>query len=95
MSKPRELWWSYVKNVLRKYPNVPGKEAVDAAIKDFSERPDKLLLIDLIYLRKTHDMNGAAACHVSYGTAKRWHGDFLHCVAKHLGLPMQDEICKC
>ncbi len=93
MSKPRELWWSYVKTVLRKYPKVPEREAVDAAIEDFANRPDILLFIDLVYLRKTHEVAGAAAaCHVSYGTAKRWHGDFLRCVAKHLGLPMQEEI---
>ena len=92
MSKPRELWWSYVKTVLRKYPKVPEREAVDAAIEDFANRPDILLFIDLVYLRKTHEVAGAAAaCHVSYGTAKRWHGDFLRCVAKHLGLPMQNE----
>ena len=89
MSKPRYPWWGYVKKVLRRYPNVLEREAVDAAIKDFSERPDKLLLIDLIYLHKTHDMNGAASvCHISYGEAKRWHGEFLRCVAQHLGLPM-------
>lgn len=93
MSKPRELWWSYVKNVLRKYPNVPEREAVDAAVEEFTDRPDVLALIGLVYLRKTHDLTGAAAaCHVSYGAAKEWHGNFVHCVAHHMGLPMSTEI---
>ena len=92
MSKPRELWWSYVKNVLRKYPKVPEREAVDAAIAEFTNRPGVLALIDLVYLRKTHDLTGAAAaCFVSWTEAKNWHGEFIRCVAQHLGLPMQNE----
>lgn len=89
MSKPRYPWWGYVKNILRRYPNTPEREAVDATIEEYQQNPERLQVIDMVYFRKSHDMYGAAAaCHVSYGAAKEWHGEFLRCVAQHLGLPM-------
>ena len=88
MSKPRAPWWGYVKNVLRKYPNIPERAAVAAAIEEYSQQPDKLRFVDLIYFGKTHDMYGAAAaCHISYGAAREWNGEFVRCVARHMDLP--------
>ena len=89
MSKPRYPWWSYVKAVVRRYPDNSEKEraAVAATIEEYSKRPDMLQLIDLVYWRKLYTLPGAAAaCAISYATARLWHREFMYCVAKHLGL---------
>ena len=133
MSKPRELWWGYVKNVLRAYPDykrelarlrssvvitprynangggsgismpteelamkeLPRKEqlrleAVERALAETRRLPNgkwRCAIIERVYFRKSHTLEGAAKyCHVSYGAAKEWHGDFIRLVAEHLGL---------
>ncbi len=133
MSKPREPWWGYVKNVLRAYPDyrrelarlrssvvitpkynptvgdggistptedlamreLPRKEqlrleAVERAIAETKRMPNgkwRVCIIERVYFRKSHTLQGAADyCHVSYGAAKEWHGDFIRLVAEHLGL---------
>ena len=133
MSKPREPWWGYVKNVLRAYPDyrrklarlrssvaitprynangggsgismptedlamreLPRKEqlrleAVERAIAETKRLPNgiwRVSIIERVYFRKSHTLQGAADyCHVSYGAAKEWHGDFIRLVADHLGL---------
>lgn len=48
---------------------------------------ERLRLIALVYWKRTHTLRGAAIeCHVSYITAKRWHGEFIRCVAALYGL---------
>lgn len=48
---------------------------------------ERLKLIDLVFFSKTHTLSGAAlACYVGERTALEWHGDFIRCVAKHMGL---------
>ncbi len=133
MSKPRELWWGYVKNVVRTYPeleqelkelrrtkvtpnyntngggsNGPNKttenaalrelepkkqkryDAVEAALRKtrrFRDGSSRCRLIDLVYFRKSHTLQGAAdSCHVSFGTAKIWNQNFLRLVASELDL---------
>lgn len=132
MSKPREPWWGYVKNVIRKYPQykaelrqlrsqqiTPGYsktggggktqrkteaiairqlpprdqerfDAVEKALRKTKRLPDGELrcrLIELTYFKKTHNMQGAAMIlHVSYGTVKIWHVQFIRLVADYLGL---------
>lgn len=133
MSKPREPWWGYVKNVFRAYPDyrrelarlrssvaittkynatgggggistptedlamreLPRKEqlrleAVERAIAETKRMPNgkwRVCIIERVYFRKSHTLQGAADyCHVSYGAAKEWHGDFIRLVAEHLGL---------
>ena len=132
MSKPRELWWGYVKNVVRTYPELeqelkelrrtkvtpnynatggssgPGKttenaalrelepkkqkryDAVEAALRKtrrFRDGSSRCRLIDLVYFRKSHTLQGAAdSCHVSFGTAKIWNQNFLRLVASELNL---------
>lgn len=133
MSKPREPWWGYVKNVLRAYPDykrelarlrkdisitpkynangggsgvsnptetvslreLPLKEqlrleAVERALAETRRMPNgkwRCAIIERVYFRKSHTLEGAANyCHVSYGAAKEWHGDFIRLVAAHLGL---------
>lgn len=96
MSKPRELWWGYVKNVLRAYPDYRRggaklRSAVERAMKETRNLPNgewRCAIIEKVYFRESHTLVGAArCCHVSYGAAKEWHGEFVRLVAKHLGLP--------
>lgn len=132
MSKPREPWWGYVKNVIRRYPAykaelrriksqqiTPGYsktggrgrtqrkteavalrelpmrdqeryDAVEKALRKTRRMPDGDLhcrLIEMTYFRKTHNMQGAAhVLHVSYGTVKIWHVEFVRLVAEYLHL---------
>ena len=64
--------------------------AVERAEAETLEKPDGELRMDIIrmiYWKRTHNMQGAAMrCHVSYATARRWHGAFVRAVGRHLGL---------
>ena len=97
MSKPRMIWWSYVRAMVRQYPKRKGsaktateqreRDAVSRAIEEFLNAPDKLQLIKLVYWDRTLTLDGAAkACFISYATARRWNSEFLYTVAKHYGL---------
>lgn len=132
MSKPRELWWGYVKNVVRTYPELeqelkelrrtkvtpnynatggsggPSKTTENAALRELEPKKQQRFdavaaalrktrrlrdgssrcrLIDLVYFRKSHTLQGAAdSCHVSFGTAKIWNQNFLRLVASELDL---------
>lgn len=65
-------------------------EAVRAAIRETKRLRDgaeQLKLIDMVFWRQTHTLQGAAeVCHVSYRTARRWHGSFILTVARYFGL---------
>lgn len=132
MSKPRYGWWSYVKDMICRYPALceshslllaqkvtptysaqPGGggsgrtteqttvramtrnaareyEAVHLAIQETRQLPggaERLQLIRLVYWKRSHTLTGAAlAVHVSFPTAKRWHGEFIRRVARNYGL---------
>ena len=46
-----------------------------------------LRIIDLVFWRQSHTLQGAAAeAHVAYDTAAKYHGDFIRLVAKKMGL---------
>lgn len=100
MSKPRYSWWGYIKAVIRRYPSlmdaeVSGialreKEAVRAAV-EATERldngADRLMVVDLVFWRRTHTLEGAAMqVHVSLRTAQEYHRQFIRQVAKNIGL---------
>ena len=65
-------------------------EAVRAAIEEtrrMKRGDERLHLIDLVFWKKTHTLDGACrACHVSERTGRRWHTEFIHLVAKNRGL---------
>lgn len=65
-------------------------EAVRAAIEETKRMKrggERLQLIDLIFWKKTHTLDGAcAACHVSERTGRRWHAEFIHLVARNRDL---------
>lgn len=89
MSKPRFGWWSYVKDMIRRYPdrtNDDETKAVAVAIED-TERlldgDDRMKLIRMVFLKKTHTLQGAALnVPCSYETAKIWTQQFIRLVAK-------------
>ena len=100
MSKPKDKWWGYVKNMIRSYPYIKGKpvqgvllkerEAVEAALEETGKLLDgeeRLKVVDLVFFRKTNTLEGAAlAVPCSDRTARRWHADFIRCVARKYGL---------
>lgn len=70
-------------------------DAVLTAIQETKRRrggQERLMLIDLVFWRRSKTLQGAAIeLHVSGRTARRWHEDFIKAVAKHFGL--LDESC--
>lgn len=78
---------------LRELPKVEQKryKAVVGAIrktKRLKDGEERLRLIEMVFWKKSHTLQGAAmACNVSYGTAKRWHNEFIKSTARcHGGL---------
>ena len=48
---------------------------------------ERMRLVDAIFWRRTHTLQGAAMfCHVSYGTAAKWHLEFIRRVGINFGL---------
>lgn len=59
----------------KQYDAVVGAISMTKRLKDGEER---LKLIDMVFWKKTRNLQGAAmVCNVSYGTAKRWHKEFI------------------
>lgn len=99
MSSPRYDWWGYVKAIIRRYPELKGrdvsgialreKEAVEAAIaatERMQNGRERLEVVDMVFWKKTHTLSGAALmvpCH--YETARHWHSDFIKEVARKFG----------
>ena len=69
---------------------LPELEAVRQAIEETRTLPngeERLEMVRLVFWKKTHTLEGAAMkCHVSYVTARRWHGEFIKDVARAFGL---------
>lgn len=83
MGRPRYAWWSYAREVVRRYPagTQNETEAVKAAIDATVSLPNgdlRLEVIRLVFWARTRTLEGAAQdVHVSYETAKRWQKRFL------------------
>lgn len=133
MSKPRYDWWSYVKGMIRRYPELCARQeelrqprlspdlsgmphgrgrnsdpVADAALRELPKinqremeavrkaiaetqkldtGEERLRMIRLVFWDRTHTLEGAAQkIHISYVTAKRWHGEFIRIVAMAFGL---------
>ena len=89
MSKTRFGWWSYVKDMIRRYPEKTNEDetrAVETAIEDTKsllDGDDRMKVIRMVFLKKTHTLQGAALnVPCSYETAKRWTQQFIRLVAK-------------
>lgn len=72
---------------------LPGKEqkkyeAVHEALQQTSRRSSgrwRCRMIELVYFRKSHTLQGAALeCHISWATARLWHREFIDLVAKRM-----------
>lgn len=104
-------WWGYIQAILRKYRSLQKENdltgidareatAVKTAITKTTEfldnGADRIQLIDAMYWKRTHTMEGAALqLNVSYRTARRWHVEFIKLVAYEMGLedaPPSDKI---
>lgn len=90
MSKPKYQWWGYVKSMIRRYPDECTKEervAVEAAIEQTGrarDGADRLRLIEMVLIQKSHTLSGAATeVPCSERTAQRYHADFIKVVAKN------------
>ena len=95
-------WWSYVKAMIRRYPQMVRKgdtignaerrerEAVERALQSIALLPDgesRSELVRLVFWRQSHTIEGAAmVLHCSESTALRWHRDFIYRVAREFGL---------
>ena len=77
---------------LRELPEINRREleAVRQAIEETRALPngeERLEMVKLVFWKKTHTLEGAAmTCHVSYITARRWHGEFIKSTAQAFGL---------
>lgn len=77
---------------LRELPEINRREleAVRRAIEETRAMPngkERLEMVRLVFWKKTHTLEGAAMkCHVSYVTARRWHGEFIKRTAQAFGL---------
>jgi hypothetical protein len=105
MSKPKCRWWGYVREVVRAYPALKGRElnkpddikdreAVANAIAETMRERDgseHVALIRYVYWeKKQHRVKDAAPrLHISEATAKRWHGEFIRAVAKNRGFDVE------
>ena len=77
---------------LRQLPQVEQKEydAVKRAIEAterYKNGRERLYIIDLVFWKRTHTLEGAALMvPCSYKTARAWHGEFIRMVASCYGL---------
>ena len=77
---------------LRELPEINRREleAVRRAIEETRTMPngkERLEMVRLVFWKRTQTFEGAAMkCHVSYVTARRWHGEFIKGVAQTFGL---------
>lgn len=77
---------------LRELPEINRREleAVRQAIEETRALPngeERLEMVKLVFWKKTRTLEGAAmTCHVSYITARRWHGEFIKSTAQAFGL---------
>ena len=66
------------------------RQAVQQAIDETAQMEngeERLQVIDLVFFRQTHTLEGAAMMiPCSYMTARRWHNDFIKKVARNYGL---------
>lgn len=89
MSKMRDPWWGYIRQILYRYPKCASfeKEAVETAIRNTERETggqDHMKVISLVYFQKTHKLAGAALqVPCAYETAKRWQGQFIREVARN------------
>lgn len=75
---------------LRELPEKEQKkyESVKEALQQTNRKSNgkwRCHMIELVYFRKSHTLQGAALeCHISYATARLWHREFIYLVARRM-----------
>lgn len=93
MSKTKYLWWGYVNNMLKSYPDKTTEketEAITEAIAITGQMingNERLKAVRLVFFDGTHTIAGAALC-TSYSedTVQNWLQEFKFLVARQYGL---------
>lgn len=101
MSRPKYLWYEYVKkSILYSFgcnmAQTQGdrqKEKFDNAVKTVLARTsgqddgnERMKMIDLVYRKRRYTVPGAAVqLHISERTAANWNKDFVYAVAEEMG----------
>lgn len=66
--------------------NEDERKAVEQAIEIIKSQPNgdaKYKVIELVYIRRTHTLEGAAQrVHYSYDSVKKWHAEFIRLIGK-------------
>lgn len=94
MSKPRDKWWQYAKNMLRAYKENAVTEGERKAIEETIEETlklvdgkDRVKVIDLVFFKGTLTLTGAAMkIPCSFDTAQKYHADFIRLLGEKRGL---------
>lgn len=95
MSKPRYIWWGYVKALIRACgnPRSPKRRYLnDSELNAFqvawnAADAERRRLVSMVLIHQSHTIPGAAMkLHVSERTAQRWHAEFICAVAAGLGM---------
>jgi len=98
MSRPKDKWYVYVCDCMRKYPKELAKSdtlqariaehGIQMAIREtmqHEDAEDRLKFIRMVYFEKTHSFHTAAMeCHVSERTAQRWKQDFVYTAGRYM-----------
>ncbi len=89
MGTPKEHGWGYAKSMVMRYPdrvNENEKQAVEAAIQKtrvMKTGEQRMKIIDMVLIRKTHTIQGAAMkAYCSERTALNYHREFITEVGK-------------
>lgn len=94
MSKPRDKWWQYAKNMLRAYKENAVTEGERKAIEETIEETlklvdgkDRLKVIEFVFFKGTLTLTGAAMqVPCSFDTAQKYHADFIRLLGEKRGL---------
>lgn len=95
MSKPRYIWWGYVKALIRtagnprsrKYAYLNNDEISAFRTAWDAADSERRRLVSMVLIHQSHTIPGAAMkLHISERTAQRWHAEFICSVAAGLGM---------
>lgn len=99
MSKPRYIWWGYVKSAIAACanPRHPKHKAMSESTCDAWARVEAALdepcrqLADMVLVKRTHTIVGAALqLHISEPTARRWHREVIISMAREMKIDTQE-----
>lgn len=98
MSKPRYIWWGYVKAAIHACgnPRHPKHKAMSESTCDAWARVEAALdeprrkFADMVLIKHTHTIVGAAIqLHISEPTARRWHREVIISMAREMKIDTQ------